>query len=329
MLRNNILIMVKRKSLEEWLKKVNNISRNKYIFLNTIYENNRSYFIMKCKNNHNEFKKYTNDLIKKQSTECCKTCRELKQYNLIIEKCKNIYNNYYIYEGYKIEKKRMFIKVKCNHIEKYMMTKNHCYKRKECNTCKVDREQIKRARKFIEQSTEIHNNFYKYDKVNKIKKLKDQVEIYCPVHDIYFEQIAKNHMDGQGCVVCANIKYSKMQIKWLKIKNIVDNTYIEHILNKGEYKIKEIGKRGINVDGYSKELNKVYEFNGDYWHGNPKKYNEHNINPTNKKTYGELYDNTKMRISKIKDLGYIVEEMWEYDWILRIKLLKEINNLKK
>ena len=37
--------------------------------------------------------------------------------------------------------------------------------------------------------------------------------------------------------------------------SIVNNTYIQHHMNKGEYKIKFNGKT-IKVDGYSKDLNK-------------------------------------------------------------------------
>ena len=90
----------------------------------------------------------------------------------------------------------------------------------------------------------------------------------------------------------------------------------------------QINNKNTKVDGYSSQINKVYEFNGDYWHGNPKKYNSNDINITCKKSYGELFDNTLKRINDIKELGYIVEEMWEYDWKLHKKLMKTIITFK-
>jgi hypothetical protein len=305
--------MVKRKTLDEWLEKTDYIKKEKYQFLDIFYKNNKSYFKLKCNN------------------ECCKKCRENNRYNEIIQKCKIIYNDNYCYLGYKIENKRMFILVKCSHMEKYFMTKNHCHKMKECNICKDIRNNNIRLNNFLKEANIIHNNFYKYDEVKELNRLKDTIKIYCPTHKIYFSQIAQNHLNGQGCIVCANIKYSRKQIRWLKLKSIIDNTHIQHILNDGEYTIdlKNKNERKKSVDGYSVELNKVYEFHGDYWHGNPKKFNKKDINPHCNKTYGELYKKTKQRINKIKNLEYIVEEMWEYDWNLHKKLLKEIKKYNK
>ena len=128
-----------------------------------------------------------------------------------------------------------------------------------------------------------------------------------------------------GCPSCAYGLCSKVQIEWLKFKCIIDNTYIQHFENKGEYKIK-INDKNTKVDGYSKELNKVYEFNGDFWHGNPKIFNATDKNVFNKKTFGKLFRDTNKRINEIKKNGYMVEEMWENDWKLHKKLMKSIRN---
>ena len=58
----------------------------------------------------------------------------------------------------------------------------------------------------------------------------------------------------------------------------------------------------------------IYEFHGDFWHGNPKLYNQISINKRNGKTYGELYQNTLEREQQIKDFGYNLVVMWEHDW---------------
>lgn len=48
------------------------------------------------------------------------------------------------------------------------------------------------------------------------------------------------------------------------------------------------------VDFYIKELKYVLEIDGDWFHGNPEKYNQNDIHPLINKTFGELYDRTKL-----------------------------------
>jgi hypothetical protein len=60
--------------------------------------------------------------------------------------------------------------------------------------------------------------------------------------------------------------------------------------------------------------NTIYEFHGDYWHGNPKKYSCDTINEMTKTTMGELYAKTLERDDRIRELGYNLIIMWESDW---------------
>ena len=76
------------------------------------------------------------------------------------------------------------------------------------------------------------------------------------------------------------------------------------------------------ADGYCEATNTVYEFHGDLWHGNPKKYNPNDTSYFGIQ-YGELYERTLQREQEIKTLGYNLIVMWEYDWniIRRIVIL--------
>ena len=115
--------------------------------------------------------------------------------------------------------------------------------------------------------------------------------------------------DPRGCPHCAVSKgYSKAQIEWIKEIEIKDNIIIQHaLLPEGEFKILGIGK----VDGYCKETNTVYEYHGDFWHGNPDIYDPNDINRVNGKTYGSLYERTIRRDEAIRDLGYNLIVKWE------------------
>lgn len=69
------------------------------------------------------------------------------------------------------------------------------------------------------------------------------------------------------------------------------------------------------ADGYCELTNTVYEFYGDYWHGNPQKFEPDEINEVVGKSMGELYQQTIEREMTIKSLGYNLVVVWEGDWI--------------
>ena len=88
----------------------------------------------------------------------------------------------------------------------------------------------------------------------------------------------------------------------------LDDTEILNGANGGEVRI--AGTRWY-ADGYSPKLNKVYEFHGNYYHGNPRRYSAEVFNKKCKRTMGELYESTRKRRAVIEELGYEYEEVWE------------------
>ena len=119
-------------------------------------------------------------------------------------------------------------------------------------------------------------------------------------------------LNPSGCPHCAlSGGYSKSQIEWLETIAINEDIMIQHALSpEGEYVIAGVGR----VDGFCQQTNTVYEYHGDYWHGNPVIYDPEEFNPTVNKTYGELYDKTVKRDLKIRDLGYILIVKWETEF---------------
>lgn len=99
---------------------------------------------------------------------------------------------------------------------------------------------------------------------------------------------------------------SLKSIKWLKSFN---NENIQHILNGGEYVVPGVGK----VDGYDPTTNTIYEFHGDFWHGNPSVFKHDDINPVTKTTFGILYEKTKHREQKLKQ-QYNLVTIWESEY---------------
>ena len=163
---------------------------------------------------------------------------------------------------------------------------------------------------FIERARLVHGDKYDYSKVD-YKYSKEDVIIICKIHSDFLQRPGNHIRSGQGCPKCSNIGYSKPQIKWLNFISKYYNINIQHAENDGEYLIPGTKYR---ADGFCKENNTIYEFHGDFWHGNPKVFNHDDLNELTKCTYKQLYDNTLIRENKIKDLGYSLVVIWENDW---------------
>ncbi|MCG8079176.1 MAG: hypothetical protein JAY75_23495, partial [Candidatus Thiodiazotropha taylori] len=105
-------------------------------------------------------------------------------------------------------------------------------------------------------------------------------------------------------------KYSIKAVRWLQVVAKKTNTHIQHALNGGEQKIGE-----HYVDGFDHENNRVYEFQGCYWHGCERCYpDRHMINRYNCLKMETLNCATKNKIESLKAAGYEVIECWECDF---------------
>ena len=112
---------------------------------------------------------------------------------------------------------------------------------------------------------------------------------------------------------------SKMERLWLDELNIQDSiSYRQVPFITTNYL--------IFVDGFVPETNTIYEFLGDYWHGNPKKFNQNEINCSDyyKRTYGELYKHTFDKFEEIKnEYNVKIIYIWESDFIKNGKIKED------
>jgi hypothetical protein len=160
---------------------------------------------------------------------------------------------------------------------------------------------LKTTNEFISEAKEFHGNIYDYSLV-EYKNTDTKVSIICPVHG-EFQQRPWMHLK-YGCRACG-VHKSRVEKEWLKSLNISSLRLQFRIPNTN-----------ITVDGYDPITNTVYEFYGDYWHGNPLKFpsDKVNVSTAKKKTFGQLYQETMDREKKIKDLGYNLSVIWESDY---------------
>ena len=168
-------------------------------------------------------------------------------------------------------------------------------------------------KEFIEGATKKHNGFYDYSKVI-YENAKKMVIIICPKHG-EFDQNAGNHLLGRGCNKCfGNI--SKKETAWLDSLNIPAENKQKKIRINDKYFLTDAADI----------INKiVWEFYGDFWHGNPIIYNPSRINKVRKLSFGELYSITMEREKILKDNGYKVISIWESDFKKQLK--KQLNTI--
>jgi hypothetical protein len=95
-----------------------------------------------------------------------------------------------------------------------------------------------------------------------------------------------------GIVNVPIVDILKSKYNVLEFLEKINNIKIQHALNEGEFTILNTKYKS---DGYCKENNTIYEFHGDYWHGNSKIFNPNDLNTIFGKTYSELYKNTLKR----------------------------------
>lgn len=179
-----------------------------------------------------------------------------------------------------------------------------------CKKCR-NQEAMLTPAEIIRDFRVVHGDHYNYDKV-EYNGIFTPIIITCPEHGD-FQQQPTHHKLGRGCKKCKNNNISKLETLWLNKVGVPDTPEHRNIYMN-------IGGTRYCVDGYIQEANTIYEFNGDFYHGNPDVYGAEEHNTLLKETYGALYKKTLLKQNKILNAGYKLVVMWENDF------LKEVDN---
>ncbi len=127
--------------------------------------------------------------------------------------------------------------------------------------------------------------------------------------------IVCNYLRDHNVEIRSIDTYSYKSCSWIESTMESENIHIQHAMNGGEF---SIPTTRYHADGYCSETNTIYEFYGDYWHGNPKIYEPDFYNKNKDMTMGKAYQKTIERENKIKSLGYNLITIWESDYEQKI-----------
>jgi G:T-mismatch repair DNA endonuclease (very short patch repair protein) len=106
-------------------------------------------------------------------------------------------------------------------------------------------------------------------------------------------------------------------------KTLLDNPRKFSSSSKPEKRIEKIIKSmGFEVirtyrvneyvcDIFLPKFNLIIEYNGDYWHCNPNKYDSNYVHPHKKKPSSQIWYEDKIRIDNIINYNYNLEVVWE------------------
>lgn len=185
-----------------------------------------------------------------------------------------------------------------------------------CNSCGVIRrgvasrievDELKRRLRAVKGST-LTTDFSDY------VSMHDEISVDCRKCEARFNITPMLLLKGGLCQVCSGRGYSNMAITWIEYEAKRRRIKIQHALNGGEFKIPGTNYR---ADGYNKRSKTIFEFHGDVFHGNPKRFKPSDRpNPYNSKTAKEMHAATRHREKVLRALGYTVVVMWEKEWRL-------------
>jgi hypothetical protein len=289
---------------ENFVKKAKQIHGSKYDYSLVEYKNENTKIKIICKI-HDVFEQRPHNHLTGNGCSDCKKTKLRKLFissnEVFIKKAISIHGNLYDYSLVNYVDRTLPIKIICKIHDVFEQKTEHHLQGKGCQKCaNIIKGDFHRSTKedFVEKAEQIHGDKYDYSEFEYIK-MHDKSIIICKKHKIKFKQSASNHLQGKGCQKCSGA-ISKPETKWLDSLNIPLR----------QYYIKSIKKK---VDGYDQATNTVYQFHGDYYHGNPKKYPPCYWNGKLKKFASELYQNTLKSDQLIKDSGYNLVSLWERD----------------
>lgn len=302
----------KKLTLNSFIQRADILHNNKYNYILVKFDNNDSKIDIICPK-HGQFTQVLENHLRGHGCGKCNYDNRRTGLDEFIIKSNLKHNNIYDYSLVDYKDINYRVKIICKEHGVFEKIPKSHIKGEGCITCSIKNRNNSYKISyddFLKKSNLIHDNKYDYSLIEYTSS-GYKIDIICPKHGL-FSQRANDHQNGVGCPTCGSMNFiSKAEKRWL------DSLGIEN-----EYRQVKIGK--YTVDAYIPETNTIYEFNGDFWHGNPNIFDKNDINRVSMKSYGELYNITINKENELKDLGYNVISIWENDFYKSEKKRKNI-----
>lgn len=301
--------MPKKLTQEEYLEKCRIAHGDWYDYSKTIYINSNTKLTITCPL-HGDFEQLAQHHPKGIGCMKCGRNRTINSHytteEAFLTRAREVHQNYYKYSSIQWTNNEM-VEIECplhgffRQNKSVHLAGHGCY---ACGRIRTEEAKVLPRHEWIDIAMTKHGNTYDYSKIPALVKTKYKVTIGCKVHGDFI-QLADSHIRrGNGCRHCSASKWKKENL-WLDKCGVPDDAEHRQVFLR-------IDTRRYKVDGIHNNV--VYEFLGDFWHGNPKFYNSDDINHVNGRTFGELYDTTIHRLACLEAAGYNVTYIWENEF---------------
>lgn len=286
---------MKKIDLDEFIKRSKEIHNGFYDYSESVYINSKTKVKIKCPE-HGYFYQFPKHHYLGSGCSKCKGVCKSNIEDFVLKSLK-AHGNKFSYEKVIYKNNKTEVIITCLEHGDFLQRPDVHIRGVGCSKCSNNNIQ-KTTIEFIEKSKLAHGDKYDYSK-SDYSSNKKKVIITCLDHGDFIQN-AGSHLSGSGCPECGK-KYGKLENIWL------DSLNIENL--RKQYKI-----LNFRVDGFDPDTNTVYEFLGDFFHGNPKIYDSDSMNNLVKKKYGDLYEETKLREKELLSLGFNYFSIWESDF---------------
>lgn len=299
-------ILSKTKNTDDFISRCKIVHNNYYDYTKTIYEKAKKKITITCPI-HGDFTQLACNHVGGQGCPYCGECNiskaKMKSHDLLLNQFHNIHGSLYSYENIDYKGAHINVAITCrNHGIFYQTPDAHINQKRGCPKCAVDKNR-KSYDQFVCDAVSVHGSKYSY--INSVYVNKNtKIEILCSKHGPFY-QAPGNHLSlKQGCPRCVSSWYSKTENDWLTFMGVPEGQTYRNVYIK-------LTDGYVRVDGFYNDV--VYEFWGDFWHGNPIIYPS-GIHPIINIEYKVLYQKTLEKIKRIKENGYQLIDIWENDW---------------
>ena len=292
---------------ENFIKKSNIIHNNKYDYSKVEYLNARTPVKIICPV-HGEFLQlpYNHSLGKG-----CKFCaihlnsdKLKKSKDQFIRDAIKVHGDKYSYKNSQYINDSSRMEIECPLHGTFSQVANKHLQGNGCPDCKIQKTKETNTNKhsllFPKKSSDIHNNYYDYSKVN-YKNSRTPVEIIYPKHGSFIT-MPYNHLLGRGCPVCSQSYGEKKVEKFLLSKKV---SYVR------QKKFTDCrNKSPLSFDFWIESENILIEFDGQQ-HYKAFGYS----GGVDKLEYTKLCDNIKNKYCIENRINLIRIPYWKYNEI--------------
>jgi hypothetical protein len=299
--------MTARLTLSQLIEKCKQVHGDQYDYSQVVYTNAHTRVCIICPH-HGQFQMTINNHL--HNRRGCPVCHQLESSSdyrdSFIARSNLVHGNKFDYSKVLYLSTLDKVEIVCPQHGSFFQLPSAHLDGKGCQRCYFDTRMslvVSSTQEFIEKASQIHSFYYDYSP-SIFTMISVPLDIICPKHGL-FTQRASSHLKGCGCLLCAGSSISKAEISWLDSLKVPEEC---------RQKVIKIDGKSYRVDAYNQTTKTIYEFYGDFWHGNPDLFEATEINKVSQKTFGQLYNDTVNRELVLKRAGYTMITIWERDF---------------